>query len=189
MLPKQAWEEDPGRKSWGGPQFIAAERITAERITPRAAWRATISEPVTPRAATRLSGKIRLQARLLRAEISLRPGHCVSACPAGLITPRAATAFRQDTASSKNTIFSQDYYALKSHCVPTITSRLALPKPSRRAPRRVSGKNTAFTQDYYALKSHYVPAIASRLALQKPSRRAPRRLSGKIRLSRKIITH
>ena len=70
-----------GGKKQGGPQFIAAERITS-----RAAWRSTISESVTPRAA----------------------------------------AFRQDMA------FKQDYYALKSHCIPTIASRLALPDPQSR---------------------------------------------------------
>ena len=39
---------------------------------------------------------------------------------------RRAAAFRQDMA------FKQDYYALKSHCVPTIASRLALPNPHSR---------------------------------------------------------
>ena len=42
---------------------------------------------------------------------------------------------RQVTASGKNTIFSQDYYAVKSHCVPIIAPWLDLPKPSRRTPR------------------------------------------------------
>ena len=82
-----------------------------------------------------LTGKLRLQIRLLRGEISLRPG-----LPCEPVTPRAATAFRQDTASSKNTAFTLDYYAVKSHYIPTIASQLALPKPSRRAPRRLSGK-------------------------------------------------
>ena len=36
--------------------------------------------------------------------------------------------------------FKQDYYAVESHYVPTIASRLDLPDPSRRAARRVSGK-------------------------------------------------
>ena len=102
---------------------------------------ACLGEPVTPRAATWLSSKMRLQERLLRAEISLhpdhcipacpaepaisassrllrskislRPDHCVPACPAEAVTPRAATAFRQDTA------FKRDYYAVKSHYVPS----------------------------------------------------------------------
>ena len=108
--------------------------------------------------------------RLLRAEISLRPARYIPACPAEPATPCAATTFRQDTA------FKQDYYAVKSHYVPTILPRLALPNPSRRAPRRISrdtasSKNTAFKKDYYALKSHGVPTITSRLALTDPQSR------------------
>ena len=34
----------------------------------------------------------------------------------------------------------QDYYALKSHYVPTILPRLALPNPPRRAPRRLQAR-------------------------------------------------
>ncbi len=50
------------------------------------------------------------------------------------ITPRTATTFKHDTA------FKKDYYAVKSHYVPTIAPRLALPNPSRRASRRLSSK-------------------------------------------------
>ena len=39
---------------------------------------------------------------------------------------RRAAAFGQDMA------FKQDYYAVKSHCVPTIASRLAQPDPQSR---------------------------------------------------------
>ena len=56
---------------------------------------------------------ISASSRLLRCKISLRPDHCVPACPAEAVTPRAATAFRQDTA------FKRDYYAVKSHYVPS----------------------------------------------------------------------
>ena len=55
----------------------------------------------------------------------------------GLITPRDATGFKQDTA------FRRDYYALKSH----FASRLALPNPQSR-----------HRQDYYAVKSHFAAA-------------------------------
>ena len=67
------------------------------------------------------------------------------------VAPRAATAFRQDTA------FGRDYYALKSHCIPTIASRLDLPNPQSR-----------HRQDYYAVKSHFFSTIASRLDLPDP---------------------
>ena len=59
----------------GGPQFIAAERITS-----RAAWRSTISESVTPRRG--FQARYGFQARLLRGEISLRPDHCIPPYPA-----------------------------------------------------------------------------------------------------------
>ena len=48
------------RQTWGGPQFIASERIT-----PRAAWSATISEPATLRDVTRISSKIRLSSKII----------------------------------------------------------------------------------------------------------------------------
>ena len=54
--------------------------------------------------------------------------------------PRRATGFRQDTA------FKQDYYALKSHCVPTIASRLALPNPLSRLLHRDLGVFKIITQ-------------------------------------------
>ena len=59
----------------------------------------------TRRAARRVSGKIRFQIRLLRDEISLRPDHCIPACPA---EPAVS-------ASSPRPRHLQDYYAVKSH--------------------------------------------------------------------------
>ena len=53
---------------------------------------------------------------------------------------RRAAAFRQDMA------FKQDYYAVKSHCVPTIASRLALPNPQSRFLHRDLGVFKIITQ-------------------------------------------
>ena len=53
--------------------------------------------------------------------------------------------------------FKQDYYALKSHSIPTIASRLDLPNPQSR-----------HRQDYYAVKSHLVSTFASWLDLPDP---------------------
>ena len=146
-----------GGKNQGVPQFIAVERITpraawrstisesvtsraawrstiSESVTSHAAWRSTISESVTSRAAWRstisesvtprrgFQARYGFQARLLRGEISLRSDHCIPACPAGPAI----------SASSPRPRCLQDYYALKSHCVPTIASRLALPNPQSR---------------------------------------------------------
>ena len=64
------------RQPRGGPQFIASERIT-----PRGGPRLPNPLPLR-RAPRRLSGKIRLQSRLLRSEISFLLDHCVPSCPA-----------------------------------------------------------------------------------------------------------
>ena len=66
---------------------------------------------------------------------------------------RVATAFRQDAA------FKRDYYALKSHCVPSCPAETVTPRAAT-----VFRQDTAFRRDYYAVKSHCVPIIASRLA-------------------------
>ena len=123
-----------------------------------------------------LTGKLRLQTRLLRGEISLRPG-----LPCEPVTPRAATAFRQDTA------FGRDYYALKSHYVPISASRIAL--RTRHAARRDG------FQTRYGLRSRLLrgeislrPDHCAPDCPANPSRRAPRRLSDKIRPSGEIIT-
>ena len=97
-----------GGKKQGVPQFIAVERIT-----PRAAWRATISETVTPRAARRAT--------------IFEP-----------VTPRRGFQARYG--------FRQDYYAVKSHYVPTIVSRLALPDPQSRLLHRDLGVFKIITQ-------------------------------------------
>ena len=144
---------------------------------PRAAWRATISKPLTPRAATDFKRygfkqEYGFQERLLRAKISLPPDHYIPPCPYGAAIsasqdyclrdyyavkshyvpacPAETVAPRAATASRHDTAFGRDYYALKSHGVPTITSRLALPNP-----------HSWRLRDYYAVKSHYVPTCAA----------------------------
>ena len=101
-------------------------------------------------AARRVSGKIRFQIRLLRSEISLRPDHCIPPCPVGprnlgffTATSASSRLLRSEislhpdhcipscpaesaiSASSPRPRRLQDYYAVKSHYVPTIASRLA----------------------------------------------------------------
>ena len=92
---------------------------------------------------------------------------------------RRATDFRQDTA------FKSDYYAVKSHCVSPIASWLALPTPSRRAPRRISGKirpsskNTAFKllrAEISWCPDHYIPPCPYGPAISASSRLLPSRL-------------
>ena len=137
------------------PQFIAAERITVEPATPRAAWRATISKPVTPRAATdfkRYGFKQEYgfqERRLLRAKISLPPDHYIPPCPSKSALLASSRLLRGE-----------------------ISLCFDLRGRTRHAARRDAFKHdTAFKRDYYAVKSHYVPIIASRLALTNPQSR------------------
>ena len=49
-------------------------------------------------------------------------------------------------AARRDAAFKQDYYALKSHCIPTIASRLALPNPHSRHLHRDLGVFKIITQ-------------------------------------------